>query len=101
MDSIDFSHHQNLFESIAEARKSGSKLSKKQKHLKANMKLKYPLKFRCRKKARRYPMTSVYAICKSESDLHRHHYDYSKPQLFTTLCRQCHQIIHLYLEVKK
>jgi hypothetical protein len=70
-----------------------------QKHLRENMKLKYPLKFQCRRKSQQYPLASSCAICKSESDLHRHHTDYSKPQIFTTLCRQCHQAIHLYLGV--
>lgn len=33
-------------------------------------------------------------ICNSNKNLIKHHPDYSKPLLFITLCKSCHQIIH-------
>ena len=60
-----------------------------------------PLKYHCRQASLKYPMAEHCAVCQSANDLQRHHIDYSKPHVFTTLCRQCHQIIHTYLGVTK
>jgi hypothetical protein len=34
-------------------------------------------------------------ICKSPKKLERHHWDYNKPLLVATLCKECHTIQHL------
>lgn len=33
-------------------------------------------------------------ICKEDDLLERHHWDYNKPEIFVTLCRDCHRIQH-------
>jgi len=50
-------------------------------------------KKRCRCIAGYYPMAKQCNICGSTENLERHHPDYSKPKIFETLCRDCHNKI--------
>jgi len=34
-------------------------------------------------------------ICKTDERLERHHWDYNKPLIVSTLCNDCHNIQHI------
>jgi hypothetical protein len=50
----------------------------------------HPEKFKCRERARYYSLDLKCNSCGAISDLQRHHPDYTKPEIFVTLCRKCH-----------
>jgi hypothetical protein len=45
--------------------------------------------------ARQIPLHSNCDICKTQDKLQRHHWDYEKPLLINTLCKECHDIQHI------
>lgn len=44
--------------------------------------------------AQTIPMKDSCDICKDKLKLTRHHFDYSKPKIFSTLCYFCHNVQH-------
>ena len=53
-----------------------------------------PQKFVARTKAKTIPLGDSCELCGSDTDLHRHHPDYSYPGIFVTVCCACHHTIH-------
>ena len=51
-------------------------------------------KLKCRSKGKTYPMKPHCEICGITKKLERHHKDYSKSDIFKTLCKKCHTNIH-------
>jgi hypothetical protein len=54
-----------------------------------------PEKYKCHYLAAKYPMADKCSKCGSTSKLQRHHEDYSKPEVFITVCQECHNLITL------
>jgi len=48
-----------------------------------------------RRNARNYPLKKECQICYSPEKLERHHWNYNKPLLVSTLCEECHEIQHI------
>jgi len=55
----------------------------------------HPEKIMAQKMAQKIPLKKECGICKTEKRLERHHWDYNKPLLFSTLCKECHTIQHI------
>ena len=51
-------------------------------------------KLKCRSKGKTYPMEPYCEMCGSTEKLERHHKSYSKPDVFMTLCKTCHENTH-------
>lgn len=45
--------------------------------------------------AQKIPLQKECGICKTSERLERHHWNYSKPLLVSTLCKDCHTIQHI------
>jgi hypothetical protein len=50
------------------------------------------------KKTPKLKKSSICFICGSEKNLHRHHPDYTNPDLIVPLCHRCHLKLHLLLK---
>jgi len=51
-------------------------------------------KWFARMKAHQIPIGDCCMLCGNKDSLERHHPDYSKPNEFITLCRNCHKKLH-------
>ena len=45
--------------------------------------------------AQNIPLNKECGICRSNKNLEKHHWDYKKPLLVATLCKDCHTIQHI------
>jgi hypothetical protein len=58
--------------------------------------LKYPERYSARNQAKRnIPLKESCEICGSKDNLQRHHWNYNKPLMVSTLCITCHMIQHI------
>ena len=56
---------------------------------------KHPIKIKAHQLSQTIPLNNNCDICESRNNLERHHWDYNKPLLINTLCKQCHNIQHI------
>lgn len=63
--------------------------------IKSNHKYQDKMKTRNMSKAANYPRADHCELCGSQTKLEAHHFDYSKPFEFITLCEACHKKQHL------
>jgi len=59
-----------------------------------NYYVKNKIKAYARNVAQKFPIAKECGICKLKNNLQRHHWNYKKPLLFSTLCSTCHGIQH-------
>ena len=52
-------------------------------------------KFIAKSIARNFEADKQCGICDREPNLEKHHWDYNRPELFSTLCKSCHRIQHI------
>jgi len=71
---------------IKEWKKDSSNQWRKKNHKK------YVAQYKARSKV---PLKSFCEICGLDKNLERHHWNYDKPLLVNTLCKQCHRIQHV------
>ena len=55
----------------------------------------HPEKIKAQQIATKIPLKSCCEICYTTTNLERHHFDYTRPRLFNTLCKKCHTLKHL------
>lgn len=58
-------------------------------------KVKYPQRYKARYLTKRTPLKKNCEICSSQNNLQRHHWNYDKPSISSTVCRPCHTIQHI------
>jgi len=56
---------------------------------------KHPERNKIYNMAKKIPLEKECGICKSSERLERHHWNYNKPLLVSTLCKSCHTIQHI------
>ena len=64
------------------------------REIETRYKMKYPEKKLAHQLARNLPMKSKCENCGHTQSLQKHHPDYSRPLLITTLCKKCHTQEH-------
>jgi hypothetical protein len=69
------------------------------KEIRNNYQKKYagnnPIKIKAQRLAQNILLKEKCDICGNNDELQRHHWDYNKPLLISTLCGNCHSIQHL------
>jgi hypothetical protein len=58
-------------------------------------KKKHPKKHKARYLSKRILVKKSCGICNSKDNLQKHHWDYNKPLMVNTLCKECHNIQHI------
>ena len=56
---------------------------------------KHPEIIKAHNMAQKIPLKQECQICNSPERLERHHWNYNKPLVFATLCKDCHTVQHI------